>query len=191
MSRKIQSWRLQESVKWLFLQVRCIVYKHIHTYVCIHMFVYIYDTYMNIYFVVESICFALLFVCNYLGIAGIKSQVWLFISLNLGLRSDPCKAPYLLVPWLGVYMVGIISCYIAAFMWVSVSVWRYGAPVCMRSVSRYLLTTYYQDSTSYDLDPMVPAATGLVFHFLWYFIKNIFCDLRRDLRYGSVSRMKY
>ena len=38
------------------------------------------------YFIVESICFALLFVCNYLGIAGIKSQVCLFINLNLGLR---------------------------------------------------------------------------------------------------------
>ena len=60
-------------------------------------------------------------------------------------------------------------------------------PVCMCHVSRYLLTIYYQDSIS--VDPVVPAATGLVFHFLWYFIKNIFSDLRRDLRYGSVSKI--
>ena len=72
-----------------------------------------------------------------------------------------------------------------------VSISDMGASVSVVSVSRYLLTTYYQDSTSYDLDPVVPAATGLVFHFLWYFIKNIFFDLRRDIRYGSVSRMNY
>ena len=42
-----------------------------------------------------------------------------------------------------------------------------------------------------SVDPVVPAATGMVFHLLWYFIKNIFSDLRRDLRYGSVSKTEY
>ena len=48
------------------------------------------------------------------------------------------KTPYLLVPWLGVYMVGIISCYIAAIM--------------------YFLTVYYEDKM--NSDPVVPAVTG-------------------------------
>ena len=69
----------------------------------------------------EIVCFCLLFVCNYLGITGVRNH-----------------APYLLVPWLGVYMVGIISCYIAAFM--------------------YFLTVYYEDNMS--VDPIVPALTG-------------------------------
>ena len=55
-------------------------------------------------------------------------------------------------------------------------------------VARYLLTFYYEDTMS--VDPVVPAATGVVFHILWYFIKNIFSDLRRELRYGSVSNME-
>ena len=78
-----------------------------------------------------------------------------------------CQAPYLLVPWLAVYMVGIISCYIAAFM--------------------YFLTVYYEDRVS--VDPIVPVLTGLIFHLVWYFIKNIFNNLRKDLRYRCVPLM--
>ena len=69
----------------------------------------------------EFLCFCLLFICNYLGITGVRKHT-----------------PYLLVPWLGVYMVGIISCYIASFM--------------------YFLTVYYEDKIS--ADPILPAMTG-------------------------------
>ena len=64
----------------------------------------------------ESICFTILFICNYLGIAAIKNKV--FLIKNSHNPPISLQTPYLLVPWLAVYMVGIISCYIASFMWV-------------------------------------------------------------------------
>ena len=135
----------------------------------------------------ESVCFSALFVCNYLGITGVRNKVnmsylkyiykqyWVYLTYlsvcNIQLMEiivdslfTDCQAPYLLVPWLAVYMVGIISCYIAAFM--------------------YFLTVYYEDRVS--VDPIVPVLTGLVFHLVWYFIKNIFNNLRKDLRYRCV-----
>ena len=63
-------------------------------------------------------------------------------------------------------MVGIISSYIAAFM--------------------YFLTVCYEDRVSDD--PIMPGLTGFVFHLVWYFIKNIFNNLRKDLRYRLVPR---
>ena len=44
----------------------------------------------------EVICFSISFLCNYLGLSALKNE----------------KA-YLLVPWLGFYLLGFISCYLA------------------------------------------------------------------------------
>ena len=94
-------------------------------------------------FLGELFCFLVLFLCNTLGISGVRNTV-----------------PYLLVPWLGVYMVGILSCYIAS--------------------SIFLLSQFYEDSLT--VGPLVPAVTGLVFHVYWCVVNSIFNDIRTELR---------
>ena len=49
---------------------------------------------------VEVICFSISFLCNYLGLSALKNE----------------KA-YLLVPWLGFYLLGFISCYLATLLY--------------------------------------------------------------------------
>ena len=97
------------------------------------------------FFIGEMFCFGILLLCNSLGITAIQK-----------------KTPYLLVPWLGTYMVGILSCYIASFI--------------------FFLSQFYDNSLT--LAPLVPAVTGLVFHSGWSLVKNIYNDLRIESRLG-------
>ena len=96
-------------------------------------------------FIGELFCFSILLLCNSLGITAIQK-----------------KTPYLLVPWLGTYMVGILSCYIV-------------------SIILFCSQVYEKDLT---LSPLVLAVTGLVFHSGWSLVKNIYDDLRVESRLG-------
>ena len=96
-------------------------------------------------FLGEVLCFLILLLCNSLGISGVQN-----------------KAPYLLVPWLGVYMLGILSCYIASFI--------------------YFFSQFYDHGLTFA--PLVPAITGLVFHAGWSFVNSVFNDLRAERRLG-------
>ena len=96
----------------------------------------------------EIFCFLILLLCNSLGISGVQK-----------------KTPYLIVPWLGVYMVGILSCYIASFI--------------------LFLSQFYDDDLT--IAPLVPVITGLVFHTGWTFVNSVFNDLRTELRRRSVT----
>jgi F0F1-type ATP synthase assembly protein I len=105
----------------------------------------------------EIFCFLILLLCNSLGISGVQK-----------------KTPYLIVPWLGVYMVGILSCYIASFI--------------------LFLSQFYDDDLT--IAPLVPVITGLVFHTGWTFVNSVFNDLRTELRrrsvtFGSFNDFKY
>ena len=96
----------------------------------------------------EIFCFLILLLCNSLGISGVQK-----------------KTPYLIVPWLGVYMVGILSCYIASFI--------------------LFLSQFYDDHLT--IAPLVPVITGLVFHSGWTFVNSVFNDLRAELRSRLVT----
>ena len=98
----------------------------------------------------EIFCFLILLLCNSLGISGVQK-----------------KSPYLIVPWLGVYMVGILSCYIASFI--------------------LFLSQFYDDDLT--IAPLVPVITGLVFHSVWTFVNSVFNDLRAELRSRSVESL--
>ena len=93
----------------------------------------------------EMLCFLILLLCNSLGISGVQK-----------------KTPYLLVPWLFVYIVGILSCYVASFI--------------------LFLSQFYDDSLS--IAPLVPVLTGLVFHTGWTFVNSVFNDLRSEFSFG-------
>ena len=96
-------------------------------------------------FIGELFCFSTLLLCNSLGITAIQK-----------------KTPYLLVPWLGTYMVGILSCYIVSIILFCSQVYEKGL----------------------TLSPLVLAVTGLVFHSGWSLVKNIYDDLRVESRLG-------
>ena len=79
--------------------------------------------------------------CNILGISGIQQH-----------------KPYQLVPWLVVYIIGIISSYIGSFL---------------------LFST--QDSEgSFKLDGFLPLGLGVFFHLSWIFVKNTFNHMKTD-----------
>ena len=73
--------------------------------------------------------------CNILGISGIQQH-----------------KPYQLVPWLVVYIIGIISSYIGSF----------------------LLFSTQDDEGSFKLDGFLPLGLGVFFNLCWIFVNNTF-----------------
>jgi CHASE2 domain-containing sensor protein len=84
--------------------------------------------------------FILLF-CNVLGISAIIQE-----------------KPYRLIPWLVVYIIGILSSYIGSF-----------------------LIFFAQDKDShFQWHGFVPLILGIVFHVCWSFIRNTFNEMKKE-----------
>ena len=86
---------------------------------------------------------SILLFCNILGISGINHH-----------------KPYQLIPWLVVYIVGILSSYIGSFL---------------------IFSTQDNDGP-FKWDGFVPLCLGIVFNLCWTFVKDTFNVMRRNLK---------
>ena len=89
----------------------------------------------------EFFSFFILLICNILGIYGINQN-----------------QPYQLIPWLVVYMIGIISAYIGSF----------------------LIFSTQETEGHFKWDGLIPLSLAVVFHIFWNLVKDTFNKMKYE-----------
>ena len=94
----------------------------------------------------ELFSLLILIICNILALSGINQD-----------------KPYLLIPWLVVYIIGIFSSYIGSF----------------------LIFSSQGLEENFRWEGFCPLGLGLIFHFFWTLVRNTFNTMKQECRNGE------